>query len=111
MDEADRMIDMGFEEDVRNIMSFFKASYLCLCVWEEVIDERLASTTNSTVFGNHAEKDSGFCTFIIGTSGSGECRSSWCCQSGCDSRSGICKTRSENYLSVGMFAENTATSK
>ncbi|KAI9099469.1 P-loop containing nucleoside triphosphate hydrolase protein [Phlyctochytrium arcticum] len=24
MDEADRMIDMGFEEDVRNIMSFFK---------------------------------------------------------------------------------------
>ncbi|KAI0318059.1 P-loop containing nucleoside triphosphate hydrolase protein [Amylostereum chailletii] len=24
MDEADRMIDLGFEEDVRNIMSFFK---------------------------------------------------------------------------------------
>jgi hypothetical protein len=24
MDEADRMIDMGFEEDVRNIMSYFK---------------------------------------------------------------------------------------
>jgi ATP-dependent RNA helicase DDX41 len=26
MDEADRMIDMGFEEDVRTIMSFFKVS-------------------------------------------------------------------------------------
>jgi ATP-dependent RNA helicase DDX41 len=26
MDEADRMIDMGFEEDVRNIMSFFKVN-------------------------------------------------------------------------------------
>ena len=26
MDEADRMIDLGFEDDVRNIMSFFKAS-------------------------------------------------------------------------------------
>ncbi|VDB95568.1 unnamed protein product [Peniophora sp. CBMAI 1063] len=25
MDEADRMVDLGFEEDVRNIMSFFKA--------------------------------------------------------------------------------------
>ncbi|TPX31469.1 hypothetical protein SmJEL517_g05206 [Synchytrium microbalum] len=25
MDEADRMIDMGFEDDVRNIMSYFKA--------------------------------------------------------------------------------------
>lgn len=24
LDEADRMIDMGFEDDVRNIMSFFK---------------------------------------------------------------------------------------
>lgn len=26
MDEADRMIDLGFEEDVRNIMSFFKVT-------------------------------------------------------------------------------------
>ena len=26
MDEADRMIDMGFEEDVRSIMSHFKVS-------------------------------------------------------------------------------------
>ena len=24
LDEADRMVDMGFEEDVRNIMSFYK---------------------------------------------------------------------------------------
>lgn len=30
MDEADRMIDLGFEEDVRNIMSYFKASRLCI---------------------------------------------------------------------------------
>lgn len=27
MDEADRMIDLGFEDDVRNIMSFFKVSH------------------------------------------------------------------------------------
>lgn len=26
MDEADRMIDLGFEEDVRNILSFFRVS-------------------------------------------------------------------------------------
>lgn len=26
MDEADRMIDMGFEEDVRTIFSFFQVS-------------------------------------------------------------------------------------
>jgi ATP-dependent RNA helicase DDX41 len=30
MDEADRMIDLGFEDDVRNIMSFFKVRYLAL---------------------------------------------------------------------------------
>jgi ATP-dependent RNA helicase DDX41 len=29
MDEADRMIDLGFEEDVRNIMSFFKVRVRC----------------------------------------------------------------------------------
>lgn len=28
MDEADRMIDMGFEEDVRTIFSFFKVFHL-----------------------------------------------------------------------------------
>lgn len=27
MDEADRMIDMGFEEDVRTIFSFFKVPF------------------------------------------------------------------------------------
>ena len=27
-DEADRMIDMGFEEEVRNIISYFKVSIL-----------------------------------------------------------------------------------
>ena len=26
MDEADRMVDLGFEDDVRSIMSFFKVS-------------------------------------------------------------------------------------
>jgi ATP-dependent RNA helicase DDX41 len=27
LDEADRMIDMGFEEDVRTIFSYFKVSF------------------------------------------------------------------------------------
>lgn len=31
MDEADRMIDMGFEEDVRTIFSFFQV-YLLLFI-------------------------------------------------------------------------------
>jgi len=28
MDEADRMIDMGFEEDVRTIFSFFRVTIM-----------------------------------------------------------------------------------
>lgn len=28
MDEADRMIDMGFEEDVRTIFSYFKVIHI-----------------------------------------------------------------------------------
>ena len=32
MDEADRMIDLGFEDDVRNIMSFFKVKLHLLIV-------------------------------------------------------------------------------
>jgi superfamily II DNA/RNA helicase len=31
MDEADRMIDMGFEEDVRTIFSFFKVGNSPVC--------------------------------------------------------------------------------
>lgn len=32
LDEADRMIDMGFEEDIRTIFSYFKV-LLCKIVW------------------------------------------------------------------------------
>lgn len=32
MDEADRMIDMGFEEDVRTIFSFFQVCILLITI-------------------------------------------------------------------------------
>lgn len=39
MDEADRMIDMGFEEDIRTIFSFFKVSlYYVLNSMEFYVD-------------------------------------------------------------------------
>ena len=28
IDEADRMVDMGFEEDIRNIFSYFKVFWM-----------------------------------------------------------------------------------
>jgi len=37
LDEADRMIDMGFEEDVRTIFSYFKVRHLrCLLIGRHV---------------------------------------------------------------------------
>ena len=38
LDEADRMVDMGFEEDIRLILSYFKVSlFLCQSNWTPVI--------------------------------------------------------------------------
>ena len=33
LDEADRMIDMGFEEDVRTIFSYFKVNITWIQIW------------------------------------------------------------------------------
>jgi ATP-dependent RNA helicase DDX41 len=52
MDEADRMIDMGFEEDVRNIMSFFKVS--------------LSTTLFLPIVSSLSILHSGLITFVLG---------------------------------------------
>jgi len=61
MDEADRMIDMGFEEDVRNIMSFFKVPspspsppFSFLSTLTSKLGEFIASKTNFTFLRNYA---------------------------------------------------------
>ena len=47
LDEADRMIDMGFEEDVRTIFSYFKvckletALIICTCITLALLGENL----------------------------------------------------------------------
>lgn len=70
MDEADRMIDMGFEEDVRTIFSFFRVNILCyifvilkiVCTTFKHIFH-IGSETNVAVFRNYAKEDSKFCAF------------------------------------------------
>lgn len=37
LDEADRMIDMGFEEDVRTIFSYFKVSCLVISCTKNIL--------------------------------------------------------------------------
>ena len=41
MDEADRMIDMGFEEDVRTIFSFFKVTTILYFLMHFTQDEKI----------------------------------------------------------------------
>lgn len=61
MDEADRMIDMGFEEDVRNIMSYFKVSVIPN-VWNfQRLIVGIESTPNITLFCYYAEEDPRLC--------------------------------------------------
>lgn len=73
MDEADRMIDMGFEEDVRTIFSFFQ---VCILLFINIISHtsiltivlcsllifNLGPETNIVIFSYYAKKNSKFCS-------------------------------------------------
>jgi superfamily II DNA/RNA helicase len=62
MDEADRMIDLGFEDDVRNIMSFFKVRSQSLSFsFNQNLSFPSASKADFVVLGHHAQKDSRLC--------------------------------------------------
>lgn len=59
MDEADRMIDMGFEDDVRNIMSYFKVKNNNYYIWyhgrtKDFNCNFVESTSNIIIFCYHA---------------------------------------------------------
>lgn len=79
MDEADRMIDLGFEDDVRNIMSFFKARHLMCSVPECLL--RAASKANSSILCYDATENSGICSAIFDQACPRQCRSRWGCES------------------------------
>ena len=46
LDEADRMVDMGFEEDIRFILSFFK---VCCCLPQDAFLSLFHQGVNSDV--------------------------------------------------------------
>lgn len=66
MDEADRMIDLGFEDDVRNIMSFFKVCplYTRTTLFITVAHLLIAPTSNSPLLGYHASQNPRFCSTV-----------------------------------------------
>jgi superfamily II DNA/RNA helicase len=63
LDEADRMIDLGFEEEVRSIISHFKVNNLyCFIVFFFVkLILSLGTKTDIVIFSYNAEKNSTFC--------------------------------------------------
>lgn len=79
MDEADRMIDLGFEDDVRNIMSFFKVCNSLPNMPECLL--RAAPKANSSILCYDAPENSGICTAIFDQTRPRQCRSRWGCES------------------------------
>lgn len=68
MDEADRMIDLGFEEDVRNIMSFFKVRAIFTFFQEQTkkLIWEVAPTPDATLFCHNASQDTRLRSAITG---------------------------------------------
>jgi len=61
LDEADRMIDLGFEEDVRNIISHFKVNDFHFFEFSIIYFFLIGTKTNIIIFSNNAKKNSKFC--------------------------------------------------
>lgn len=54
LDEADRLLDLAFEEEIRNILDHFSV-YKKIFIFFLFV--RLESKTNSSIFGYNAEKN------------------------------------------------------
>ena len=111
MDEADRMIDLGFEDDVRNIMSFFKVRISSILSYSSSkIDLSFtAPKTNVTVFSYHAQEDPRFRPRVFDKACSRQCRTRRCSKSRRASSRRVCQARSENGVSFRMSAENSSS--
>ena len=81
MDEADRMIDLGFEDDVRNIMSFFKVSEIELNLNDGCQICSIEPKADSPVFCNHATKNPRLRATVSNQACAGKCWPSRCGQS------------------------------
>lgn len=107
MDEADRMIDLGFEDDVRNIMSFFK---VCMSFpalrYTFIIPRPLASTADIIVLGDDAEENPRLCAPVTDPSNTRQRRSSWCRKSRRASGCRICETGGQDGVLAGVSAED-----
>ncbi len=100
MDEANRMVDLGFEGDVRNIMSFFKVTNSAPVVDSDSDVSFTAPKVNAAFLCHNASEDPRFCTAISHLSRTCQHRLGGCCQprrpAGCQ----ICQTGGKDGLSA-----------
>lgn len=115
MDEADRMIDMGFEEDVRTIFSYFKGQRQTLLFSATMPKKIQVSysliTSNIKSLLNISNKflfSTDLCSICISKTDNNKRWQSWCCINECYTRGRICETRSESCLFVAMSSTNLA---
>lgn len=98
MDEADRMIDLGFEEDVRTIMGFFKVGRRFMWVVAGMNLICVASTTNTSLLRYYAPKNSRFRPAIIDSTNFGQRGPCGCCKFGRLASSGVRQARGQDGL-------------
>ena len=122
MDEADRMIDMGFEEDVRNILSFFKVclglvSADCICLRVLIGGNIIifvdacgitAPTSDAPLLGHYAEANPRLCPIRARATDPRQRRSRRCRLAQHYPRGRVRQTRSEDGLLARVFAKDGA---
>lgn len=106
MDEADRMIDLGFEDDVRNIMSFFKVRLPSVSRGWARTDMILASTPNAVVLCHYAAENSRLCSAVAGEAYIGERGSCRCSELGCVASGRVRQAGGKDGVFVGVPAED-----
>ena len=62
LDEADRMVDLGFEEDIRDVLSYFKGNRsVCLAAADDMNSALCRTKTDIDVLCNYARQNQDLC--------------------------------------------------
>ena len=109
MDEADRMIDLGFEDDVRNIMSFFKVGYYTCSIRTQPLKHPAAPAADLVVLCDDAAQDSRLRAAVAGQACARERRTSRCRKPGRVAGSRVRQAGGQDGVPPGVSAKDAAT--
>lgn len=115
LDEADRMIDLGFEEDIRTIFTYFRVStatsgsdvwMLWVSCTSPPSPPPSVPAADSAVQCHHAKEDPELCSQCPCQPSDGECGACWCRQSGRHSGGGVRQTGGQGGVPARVPAED-----